>query len=320
MRGDCRDVTYTLLESQELDRHPTSLIPFRGVPGRFLSVKFLESYGIGSSRDVRERLLSLNLPDELCCVTSTIVVIPPLNSRFVGHSNLFRILFWVARSNDDRRRASLDAWTRASSASLPPPQDASLDSINHSVTSQNPVTTNIYQYRNKLIANARTTGKHLNRVHPVLGLAYGPLQSPDGMYASQHEKDIWEGQSDSEWDGWEGAFGGTHAIREQCEQDASSEIGTAALSQELSEQQEAVRSESPSFMFKVVSRARSRSIAAIAPTVQNSTIEVASVPVPIIPPPIDRQSPRTFSILSAGPKSPRARSATTSWRPTAPRF
>jgi len=151
----------------------------------------------------------------------------------------------------------------------------------------------------------------------VLGLAYGPMQSPDGIYASQHEKDIWEGQSDSEWDKWEGAFGGTDAVRQQCEKDASSEIGATVLSQERSEQQEVVRAEYPGFMLKVVSRTRSKSTVA---TVQNNAVEASSVPVPPMSPSVDRQSPRGFSILPSVPKSPRARSATTSRRSTASRF
>ncbi|KAF8332594.1 uncharacterized protein EI90DRAFT_672390 [Cantharellus anzutake] len=195
-------------------------------------------------------------------------------------------------------------------------QDVPSEPIDPSITSQENAGSTIYQYRNRLVMNAYSAGKHLIRIHPALSLAFGPLQPPDGVYASQREKEIWESQSDCEWDAWEDTFGGTEAVREQCQRDTDSEIGTTALSQEIWEQQD-VKGDSPSFMFKVVSRARSKSIAASTSNIQNSAIGESSVlPVPAALAPVDRQPPKGFSILPSGSRKSRTRSITLSKQQT----
>ncbi|KAF9512164.1 hypothetical protein BS47DRAFT_1099798 [Hydnum rufescens UP504] len=122
-----------------------------------------------SGEHSREDLI-INLPDEDC------------------HSNLFRILFRMARLNTHNSRSPSRRPLRSPESQLPWPG-----------------------WRESLVEKAAMAGRGLAKFRD--GRTYGPFQPPD-VSASTTEQDEWVGVSENEWENWEDEYGGRDAIRE----------------------------------------------------------------------------------------------------------
>jgi hypothetical protein len=151
--------------------------------GKYLLAVFAkEDSGEHSHED-----LIINLPDEDCEHRGD----PQLfdaESISLGHSNLFRVLFRMARLNTQNSRSPSRRPSRSPESQLPWPG-----------------------WRESLVEKAAMTGRGLAKFRD--GRTYGPFQPPD-VSASTTEQDEWVGLSENEWENWENEYGGRDAIRE----------------------------------------------------------------------------------------------------------